>query len=419
MLKISKIHAREILDSRGNPTIEVDVYSGNAFGRASIPSGASKGSKEALELRDNDKNRFLGKGVLKAVENVNKIIAPALIGKDAADQSEIDRIMVVLDGTPYKSRLGANAILGVSLAILKAAADGSQKPLFQYIGENFGGKKFGEKYSMPMPIINIINGGAHSDSGLDFQEFMIAPVGMKNFKEGLRMSAEVFYCLKEILKSRGLSVSVGDEGGFAPVLTSNKSALDLILEAIIKAGYKAGKDVALVMDAAANEFYDSVSGKYILAKDDLKLTGEEMIDYYEKLIKDYPIVSLEDGLAENDWENWKLLNKKLGEKIQIVGDDLFTTNSQVIENGIKDKVANAVLIKLNQIGTVSETIEAVRTAQKAGWNAIISHRSGETEDTTIADLTVGLGAGWIKTGSLCRSERTAKYNQLLRIEELI
>ncbi|MBI5306110.1 phosphopyruvate hydratase [Candidatus Wolfebacteria bacterium] len=418
MSKIFKIHAREILDSRGNPTIETDVYLENGvLGRASVPSGASTGSKEARELRDNDKKRFFGKGVLKAIENANKIIASVLIGKDARDQNEIDKIMIALDGISDKSNLGANAILGVSLANLKAAANNSGKPLFRYIGENFGGKKSGDDYLMPLPLINIINGGVHAGNGLDFQEFMIAPIAAKSFKEGLRKSAEVFYFLKKILKSRGLNIGVGDEGGFAPVLSSNKSALDLILEAIVKAGYKAGKDIALAMDAAAGEFCEN--GKYILKKDNLELNSGEMIEYFQNLIEEYPIISLEDGLAESDWDSWKILNEKLGKKIQIVGDDLFATNPKIIKKGINDKISNAVIIKPNQIGTVSETIEAVKIAQKAGWKAIISHRSGETEDTIIADLAVGLETGQIKTGSLSRTDRTAKYNQLLRIEETL
>lgn len=418
MLKILKINAREILDSRGNPTIEVDVELENGtFGRAAVPSGASTGSKEALELRDGDQNRFLGKGVLKAVENVNKIIASVLIGKNADNQNEIDKLMIDLDGTPNKSNLGANAILGVSMAVLKAAAINNKKPLFQYIGEKFCNKKDGDEYMMPTPMINIINGGAHADNSVDLQEFMIMPLAAPDFKTSLRMGAEVFHNLKKILKKKGLNTNVGDEGGFAPILSSNKEGLELIIEAIKIAGYKPGKDIMLAIDAASNEFYKD--GNYILKKDELKLSSEEMIGYYEKLAADYPIISIEDGLSEYDWNKWKLLNKKLGKKIQLVGDDLFVTNPQIIKKGIEDKAANAVLVKVNQIGTISETIEAVKMAQAAGWNAIISHRSGETEDTTIADLAVGLDAGQIKTGSLSRSERVAKYNQLLRIEEML
>ena len=416
MSKISKIYAREILDSRGNPTIEVDVeLESGAIGRAAAPSGASTGSKEALELRDGDEKRFLGKGVLKAVKNVNEMITPVLIEKEADNQEEIDKLMIELDGTPNKSKLGANAILGVSMAILKASANDFKKPLFQYIGEKFCGKQSDDEYILPLPMMNIINGGAHSDNSADLQEFMIMPVGAKNFKNALQIGAEIFHNLKKILKKKGLNTNVGDEGGFAPILLSNRECFDLIMEAIKIAGYEPGRDVMLAIDAASSEFYKD--GKYILKKDNLELNSEEMVAYYEKLVNDYPIISIEDGLSEYDWDNWKLLNEKLGKKIQLVGDDLFVTNPEIIHRGINDNVANAVLIKVNQIGTISETIKAVKITQAAGWNAIISHRSGETEDTIIADLAVGLDTGQIKTGSLSRTDRVAKYNQLLRIEE--
>ncbi|KKT20846.1 MAG: Enolase [Parcubacteria group bacterium GW2011_GWB1_43_8] len=417
MSKIAKIHAREILDSRGNPTVEADAYlESGAMACAAVPSGASTGSKEALELRDGDKKRFLGKGVLKAVDNVNKIIAKALVGQEADNQEKIDRMMIELDGTPNKSKLGANAILGVSMSVLKAAAYDAKIPLFAYIAEKFGGTING-KYILPAPMMNIINGGAHADNSADIQEFMIMPAGAKNFREAVRMGSEIFHNLKKVLKDKKLNTNVGDEGGFAPTLSSSKEALEAILAAIGAAGYKAGKDVSIALDPAANEFYKE--GKYVLKKDNLKLTGTEMIGYYEKLVSQYPIVSIEDGLAEGDWENWRLLNKKLGKKIQIVGDDIFVTNSEIIKKGIKEKAANAVLIKVNQIGTVSETVEAVKMAQYAGWGTVISHRSGETEDTFIADFAVGLGAGQIKTGSLSRTDRVAKYNQLMRIEEML
>ena len=417
MSKIAKIHAREILDSRGNPTVEADVYlESGATACAAVPSGASTGSKEALELRDGDKKRFLGKGVLKAVANVNKIIAKALVGEEADNQKKIDRMMIELDGTPNKSKLGANAILAVSMAVLKASAYDAKMPLFAYIAEKFGGAVNG-KYIMPAPMMNIINGGAHADNSADIQEFMIMPAGAKNFREAVRMGSEIFHNLKKVLKDKKLNTNVGDEGGFAPTLSSNKEALEAILAAIGAAGYKAGKDVSIAIDSAANEFYKEK--KYILKKDNLELTGAETVGYYEKLVSQYPIVSIEDGLAEGDWENWRLLNKKLGKKIQIVGDDIFVTNPEIIKKGIKEKAANAVLIKVNQIGTVNETVEAVKMAQYAGWGTIISHRSGETEDTFIADFAVGLGVGQIKSGSLSRTDRVAKYNQLMRIEEIL
>ena len=418
MPKILKIHAREILDSRGNPTVEVDVeLESGAIGRAAVPSGASTGSKEALELRDGDEKRFLGKGVLKAVENINEIIASALIGKEAGNQEEIDKLMIELDGTPNKSKFGANAILGVSMAVLKAAANDSKKPLFQYIGEKFCGKQNSDEYILPMPMMNIINGGAHADNSADLQEFMIMPIKALNFKTALQMGAEIFHNLKKVLKKKGLNTNVGDEGGFAPILSSNKEGFELIMEAIKNAGYEPGEDVMLAIDAASSEFFSN--GKYILKKDNLELSSEEMVAYYEKLVNDYPIISIEDGLSEYDWDSWKLLNEKLGDKIQLVGDDLFVTNSGIIQKGINDKVANSVLIKVNQIGTISETIKAIKIAQVNGWTVVISHRSGETEDTTIADLAVGLGVGQIKTGSLSRTDRVAKYNQLLRIEEIL
>ena len=347
---------------------------------------------------------------------MNKIIAKALVGKEADNQKEIDRTMIELDGTPNKSNLGANAILGVSMSVLKAAAYDTKMPLFAYIAEKFDGKING-KYLMPVPMMNIINGGAHADNSADIQEFMIVPVGAKNFREAVKMGAEIFHNLKKILKEKNHSVNVGDEGGFAPALSSNKEALEVIMAAISAAGYKAGKNVSIAIDAAASEFYKN--GKYNLKKDGLELTGAEMVGYYEKLVFQYPIISIEDGLAEGDWQNWQLLNKKLGKKIQIVGDDIFVTNPEIIKRGIKEKAANSVLIKVNQIGTVSETVEAVKIAQSAGWRTVISHRSGETEDTFIADFAVGLGAGQIKTGSLSRADRVAKYNQLMRIEEML
>ena len=417
MSKIAKIHAREILDSRGNPTVEADIcLESGATSCAAAPSGASTGSKEALELRDGDKKRFLGKGVLKAVANVNKIIAKALVGEEADNQKKIDRMMIELDGTSNKSKLGANAILAVSMAVLKAAAYDAKMPIFAYVAEKFGGAVNG-KYIMPAPMMNIINGGAHADNSADIQEFMIMPAGAKNFREAVRMGSEIFHNLKKVLKDKKLNTNVGDEGGFAPTLSSNKEALEAILAAIGAAGYKAGKDVSIAIDSAANEFYKEK--KYILKKDNLELTGAETVGYYEKLVSQYPIVSIEDGLAEGDWENWRLLNKKLGKKIQIVGDDIFVTNPEIIKKGIKEKAANAVLIKVNQIGTVNETVEAVKMAQYAGWGTIISHRSGETEDTFIADFAVGLGVGQIKSGSLSRTDRVAKYNQLMRIEEIL
>lgn len=409
MAKIKKIYAREILDSRGNPTIEVDCFlEQNAFGRASVPSGASTGEHEAIELRDNDKSRYLGKGVLKAVENVNKIIGPKLIGIDAEKQKTIDKIMCDLDGTKNKMKLGANAILGVSLAVAKASANYRGVPLYKYLNP--------DACILPVPFMNILNGGAHADSNVDFQEFMIVPAGASKFKEALRIGAEVFHSLKKVLKDRKHSTGVGDEGGFAPNLKSNEEAIEVILKAIREAGYKSGKDVFLALDVAASELYEK--GKYVFKKSDRKSrTYQDMIKLYSDWIKTYPIISIEDGLAEDDWEGWKELTRGLGSKIQLVGDDLFVTNTERLSTGIRNKVANSILIKVNQIGTLSETLDTINMAKKSGYSAIISHRSGETEDTTISDLAVATGVGQIKTGSASRSERIAKYNQLLRIEE--
>ncbi|MGB9824690.1 MAG: phosphopyruvate hydratase [Candidatus Hydrothermia bacterium] len=403
---IKKIWAREILDSRGNPTVEVECFlSDGAHGKACVPSGASTGSREALELRDND-SRYMGKGVQKAVENVNKIIAPALSGKSPFEQKEIDSLMAEIDGTENKSKLGANAILGVSIAVMKAAANSLSVPLYRYIGGI-------QAKILPVPFMNVINGGVHADNPLDIQEFMIVPAGAPSFKEALRYGAETFHSLKKILKSRGQVTSVGDEGGFAPQISSTEEALEILIEAIEKAGYKPGKDIYLALDSAASEFYENNVYKF----EGKNLSSEEMINFYEKLISKYPIVSLEDPLAEEDWEGWELITKKLGNKVQIVGDDIFVTNPKIFREGIKRNIANSILIKLNQIGTVSETIETIILAHKVGYTAVVSHRSGETEDTTIADLSVGVNTGMIKTGSLSRSERIAKYNRLLEIEE--
>jgi len=409
MSDIFDVYAREILDSRGNPTIEVEVeLESGAIGVAQVPSGASTGVHEAIELRDGDKKRYLGKGVKKAVENVNEIIAPEIIGYDAMDQLLIDNLLIELDGTPNKSRLGANAILGVSLATVKAAANLLGLPLYSYIG----GVNARE---LPVPMMNILNGGKHADSGVDLQEFMIAPAGGTNFKESLRMGAETFHTLKKVLKEKGYNISVGDEGGFAPNLQSSEEAIQLIVKAIEKAGYKPGKDIFITLDPAASELYKE--GKYILSREGAIRTSDEMIDYYTELVDKYPIISIEDGLAEDDWEGWKKLTEKLGNKIQIVGDDLYVTDKVRLIKGIKLSASNSILIKLNQIGTLSETLDTIETAKKAGFTSVISHRSGETEDTTIADLAVATNVGQIKTGSLCRTERIAKYNQLLRIEE--
>ena len=413
--KIKKVFGREILDSRGNPTVEVDLWlEDGSFGRAGVPSGASTGSHEAVELRDGDSKRYGGKGVLKAVANVNTTIAETIQDKDW-NQKSLDESLIKLDGTENKGKLGANAILGVSMAFAKAATVSEEKPLWQYFADISETKQT----KLPRPMMNILNGGAHAKGSTDVQEFMIVPVGAKNFKEGLRMGAEVFHSLKKILTEKGLSTTVGDEGGFAPKLGSNEAALELIMEAIKNAGYKPGEDVALALDVAASELYNSSDhgGKYELSIENKTLSDDEMIELYENWIKKYPIISIEDGFAEDDWDGWKKMIEKLGNKIQIVGDDLFVTNIERLKKGIEEKAANAILIKLNQIGTVTETIQAIQMAREAGFNSVVSHRSGETEDSTIADFAVGLGTGQIKTGSLCRSERIAKYNQLLRIEE--
>jgi enolase len=410
MERIEIIIAREILDSRGNPTVEVEVgLSDGAFGRAAVPSGASTGIHEALELRDKGKKRYLGKGVEKAVQNVKHLMGPALMGMDATDQRLIDKTLIELDGTSNKGKLGANAILGVSLAVARAAADSVFLPLYRYIGG-------ADACRLPMPMMNILNGGLHAANNVDLQEFMIMPIGGKTFKEALRIGAEVFHGLAGVLKDKGFSTAVGDEGGFAPDLKSNEQAVEMILAGIKKAGYRPGKEVVLALDPASASFYQK--GKYVFFKSDQsKRSGPQMIDFYADWVKRFPIFSIEDGLDENDWKNWKKMTAKLGDRIQIVGDDLFVTNTERIARGIKEKSANAVLIKLNQIGTLTETLEAIRMAHRAGWNAVISHRSGETEDTFIADLAVATGTGQIKTGSLCRSERVCKYNQLLRIED--
>lgn len=412
MSEIVDVYAREILDSRGNPTLEVEVYlESGAFGRAAVPSGASTGEREALELRDGDKSRYLGKGVLKAVDNVNSQIAEELIGMDADDQVGIDMKMLELDGTEYKSNLGANAILGVSLAVAKAAAEESGLPLYKYIGG-------ANARELPLPMMNIINGGAHADNNVDIQEFMIMPAGAKCFAEALRMGAEIFHALKSVLKGKGYNTAVGDEGGFAPDLKSNEEALEVIMEAIVKAGYKPGEDVLLALDVASSELFDKGRGVYTLENESQKeKTAAEMVDFFENLVNKYPIISIEDGMAENDWEGWKLMTDRLGKRIQIVGDDLFVTNPKILKEGIQKGIANSILIKLNQIGTLTETLEAIEMAKRAGYTTVISHRSGETEDTTLADLAVAVNAGQIKTGSLCRTDRVAKYNQLLRIED--
>lgn len=410
MSKIDRIWGREILDSRGNPTVEAEVWTeGGAHGRADVPSGASTGGREAIELRDGDAKRYLGKGVLRAVENVRSVIAPALKGAEVSRQSDLDRQLIDLDGTDTKSKLGANAILAVSMAAAHAAAAEQSTPLYRYLGGE-------EANLLPVPLMNILNGGAHADNNVDIQEFMIVPLGLATFSDALRAGAEIFHALKSVLRAKGLSTSVGDEGGFAPDLRSNLEAIEIILEAIGKAGYSPGEDVALALDAAASEFYKE--GKYHLAseKDPVK-TAEELNAFYTDMVDRYPIVSIEDGLAEDDWEGWKKQTEKLGGRIQLVGDDIFVTNTAILKRGIDEGVANAILIKLNQIGTVTETLEAIRMASAAGYTSIISHRSGETEDVTIADLAVATGCGQIKTGSLCRTDRVAKYNQLLRIEE--
>ncbi len=410
MSEINEIFAREIIDSRGNPTIEVDVgLESGALGRATVPSGASTGSREAIELRDGDDNYFLGKGVQKAVNNVNDVIAPELIGYDAVDQIFIDNLMIELDGSENKSKLGANSILGVSLAVAKAAALDCDLPLYQYIG-GVNAKE------MPVPMMNILNGGSHADNNVDIQEFMIMPVKADCIKNAVQIGAEVFHTLKIILNKKGLNTSVGDEGGFAPNLQSNVHAIEVILEAIEKAGYGVGKDVYIALDAAASEFYEN--GKYIMsAESSPEKSSAEMVSFYENIVRQYPILSIEDGLAEGDWDGWKELTSQLGENVQLVGDDIFVTNTTIFKQGIEQGIANSILIKLNQIGTLTETLDAVEMAKKAGYTAIISHRSGETEDSIIADLSVALNTGQIKTGSMSRSDRVAKYNQLIRIEE--
>lgn len=408
MATVRSVKAREILDSRGNPTVSVEVtLSDGATGEASVPSGASTGKHEAVELRDGDKSRFNGLGVLKAVKNVNTEIAKAIKGMSVADQSAIDRKMIELDGTPNKSRLGANAILGVSLAVAHAAANQGRKPLYRSLHN-------AKEYLLPVPMLNILNGGKHAADSTDLQEFMVVPAGAKTFRDSLRMGTEIYHALKKVLKDKGLNTNIGDEGGFAPALSSNKAAIEAVLAAIEKAGYKPGKDCFIALDPASSEFYQD--GKYILTKEGTSLTSQQMVDFYVKWVTDYPIVSIEDGMAEDDWAGWQLLTKKLGSKIHLVGDDLYVTNVKRLRRGIKTAASNAILIKVNQIGTLTETIEAVKMAHDVGWRALVSHRSGETEDTTIADLAVALGTGLIKTGAPCRSERTAKYNRLLKIE---
>ena len=410
MSSIIDIVAREILDSRGNPTVECDVYlESGTMARAAVPSGASTGIREAIELRDGDKKRYGGKGVLKAVENVNGEIADAILGSEASDQAFIDRTMIELDGTENKGRLGANAILAVSMAVARAAAEESGLPLFRY----FGGMG---AVQMPVPMMNVINGGAHANNNLDLQEFMIIPVGAPSFKEALRYGAETFHTLKKIINSRGMSTAVGDEGGFAPKCESHEEAIELILEAVKQAGFEPGKDIMIGLDCASSEFFDN--GKYVMKKSGGKaMTAEEWAGVLEGWVNKYPIISIEDGMAEGDWEGWKMLTEKLGDRVQLVGDDLFVTNPKILKEGIEKGVANSIIIKVNQIGTLTETFEAIEMAKRAGYTAVVSHRSGETEDSTIADIAVGLNAGQIKTGSMSRSDRMAKYNQLLRIEE--
>jgi enolase len=413
MTIISDIYAREILDSRGNPTVEVEVWTENGgYGRAAVPSGASTGEFEAVELRDGDKGRYLGKGVEKAVANVNEIIAPELFGVDSTNQVMIDEIMIELDGTKNKGKLGANAILGVSTACAKAAADSLGLPLFQYLG-GVNGK------TLPVPMMNILNGGEHADNNVDIQEFMVMPIGAKSFKEALKMGAEIYHNLKKVLQMKGLSTAVGDEGGFAPNLSSNEEALKTIIEAIEKTGYKPGEEVVLALDAAASEMYDKESKKYKFSGEGKEFTAKELIDFYEDLIEKYPIISLEDGLDEEDWEGWKLITDRLGSKIQLMGDDLFVTNVERLKRGIDEGIGNSILIKLNQIGTITETLDAIEMAKTAGYTAVVSHRSGETSDDTIADLVIATNAGQIKTGAPARSDRVAKYNQLLRLEDIL
>jgi len=414
MSYIAEVHARQILDSRGNPTVEVDIITDeDVLGRAAVPSGASTGAHEAVELRDGDKKVYQGKGVLKAVAGVNNIIAEKILGFEVADQAGLDALMIELDGTPNKSKLGANAMLAVSMAAAKAAAQESGLPLFRYIGGT-------NARTLPIPMMNILNGGVHADNKIDFQEFMVMPVGAPSFREGLRWGVEIFHALKSVLKKKGYSTNVGDEGGFAPDIQSNDEAIDTVMTAIGAAGFKAGTQVAIALDPAITEMYDSAKKQYHFHKSDgRKLTPEKMVDYWVNWVKNYPIVSLEDGMAEDDWKGWKLLTDTLGSKIQLVGDDLFVTNVQRLQKGIDSGVGNALLVKVNQIGTITETINAVTLAQHNGYNTIMSHRSGETEDTTIADLAVALNCGQIKTGSASRTDRIAKYNQLLRIEEIL
>jgi enolase len=411
MSKIDEIRGRQILDSRGNPTVEVDVIlESGAWGTAAVPSGASTGEREAVELRDGDKKKYMGKGVLKAVENVNTIISKKVVGLEATDQALIDKVMIDLDATDNKSKLGANAILGVSLAVAKAAAEEAQLPLYKYIG-GINAKE------LPVPMLNILNGGAHADNNVDIQEFMIMPVGATSFSEALRMSAEVYHTLKKILSKKGLSTAGGDEGGFAPNLKTNEEALEVISEAIKAAGYKPKKDFLLALDVASSEMFDKKTGKYDFKGEGKVYTSEELVEFYDRLCTNFPIVSIEDGMGENDWDGWKMLTDKLSKKVQLVGDDLFVTNPAILAEGISKGIANSILIKVNQIGSLTETLDAVEMAKKARYTAIISHRSGETEDTTIADIAVALNAGQIKTGSTSRSDRIAKYNRLLRIEE--
>lgn len=414
MSYISEVFARQILDSRGNPTIEVDVITDEgALGRAAVPSGASTGIHEAVELRDGDKKKYLGKGTLKAVKNVNTVIAPALLGYDVADQTGIDQLMIQLDGTPNKAKLGANALLAVSMAASKAAAEEAGLPLYRYIGGT-------NAKTLPIPMMNILNGGAHADNKIDFQEFMIMPVGANTFSEGLRWGVEIFHALKSVLKKKGYSTNVGDEGGFAPNIQSNEEAIETVLDAIGAAGYKAGSQIVIAMDAANSELWDAKKKKYVFHKSSGKeMTSEELVKYWESWVKKYPIASIEDGMAEDDWKGWKLLTETIGSKCQLVGDDLFVTNVERLQQGIDKNTANGLLVKVNQIGTITETINAVTLAQHNGYNTIMSHRSGETEDTTIADLAVALNCGQIKTGSASRTDRIAKYNQLIRIEELL
>jgi len=408
---ITNIQARQILDSRGNPTIEVDVYlEDGTLGRASVPSGASTGANEAVELRDNDKKVYGGKGVLKAMENVNDKIAPELIDLDATEQMAIDQLMIHLDGTDNKAKLGANAILGVSLAVAKAAAKSLGMPLYRYIGGT-------SAHQLPVPMMNIMNGGKHADSNVDMQEFMAMPVGAESFSEALAMGTDVYHALKGVLKARGLATAVGDEGGFAPNLPSNEDAIRVILEAIDKAGYKPGEQIMIAMDPAASEFYDN--GQYVLKGEGRTLSGDEMVDYYANLVEKYPIISLEDGLAEDDWVTWRKLTERIGSKVQLVGDDLFVTNTKFLQRGIDSHTANSILVKVNQIGTLTETLASIELAKRAGYTAVVSHRSGETEDATIADIVVATNAGQIKTGAPARTDRVAKYNQLLRIEEAL